>query len=124
MLGELVALNDDFDDENRESTPPSFTDYDSEDDIKENVIGFNSTGSIKSPSRQNKTAEQLFQTARSESLEATSAAKAVFNQLIDVRHHAQQSQNHSDALLRDIGMGYEELKKKQEEGTETEDKQD
>eukprot|EP00581_Thalassiosira_minuscula_P016199 CAMPEP_0183731386 /NCGR_PEP_ID=MMETSP0737-20130205/35271_1 /TAXON_ID=385413 /ORGANISM="Thalassiosira miniscula, Strain CCMP1093" /LENGTH=90 /DNA_ID=CAMNT_0025964099 /DNA_START=3 /DNA_END=271 /DNA_ORIENTATION=- len=43
ILGELVVLNDDFDDENRESTPPSFTDYDSEDDIKENVIGFSST---------------------------------------------------------------------------------
>jgi len=37
-----------------------------------------------------------------------------------VRHHAQQSQNHAYALLRDIGMSYEELKKKQEEGPDTE----
>jgi len=118
ILGESVVLNDDFDDENRESTPPSLTDYDSEDDIKENVVGFSSTGSIKSPLPQKLTAEQLFQTARSKSIEATSTAKAFLNQLVDVRHHAQQSQNHADALLRDIGMGYDELKTKPEEGSE------
>ncbi|KAL7546595.1 hypothetical protein ACHAWF_009926, partial [Thalassiosira exigua] len=116
ILGTSLALNDDFDDENRESTPPSFTDYDSEDDIKENVIGFNSTGSIKSTSPQKLTAEQLFQKARAESIEATSAANAASNQLNDVVHQAQQLQNHASALLRDIGMSYEELIKKRESG--------
>lgn len=115
----LVVLNDDFDDENRDSTPPSFTDYDSEEDIKENVIGFNSIGSIKTTHPHKFTAEQLFQTARTESLEASSNAKAALDELTDIRHQAQQSQNHADALIRDIGMSYEELKRKQEEGPET-----
>mmetsp|Transcript_10675 Transcript_10675/g.23612 ORF Transcript_10675/g.23612 Transcript_10675/m.23612 type:complete len:1186 (-) Transcript_10675:39-3596(-) len=118
ILGESVVLNDDFDDENRDATPPSFTDYDSEEDMKENVIGFNSTGSIKSPSPQKRTALQLFQTARTKSMEAASAAKAAHNQLMDMSHHAQQSQNHADALLRDINMSHDQLKKKREEGIE------
>ena len=114
--GKSLALNDDFDDENRVTTTPTDTDYDSEDDIKEYVIGFNSTGSIKSTTPQKITPEQLFQTARSESIEATSAANAALLQLSDVKHQAHQSQNHADALLRDIGMTVDELKKKREEG--------
>lgn len=126
----LLALNDDFDDENRASSPkedhpPTDTDYDSEDDIifKENVIGFNSTGSIKSalpPSQSKKmlTTEQLFQVAKTESIEATSTAKTTHLQLLDAKQQAQQSQNHADGLLRDIGMSYDELKKKREEGIE------
>ena len=93
------VLNDDFDDENQEMAPPTFTDYDSEDDIKENVIGFSSTGSIKSPSTPALLPEQLFQTARGQSIETANAAKTAHNQLTELRHHAQQSQNHADALL-------------------------
>lgn len=118
ILGQSVVLNDDFDDENRDSTPPAFTDYDSEDDIKEHVVGFNSKGSIKSPTPVMLTGEELYQTARSESIEATSTAKAVNNQYMDLKHQAQQSQNHADAMLRDINMSYEELKKKREEGAD------
>lgn len=119
IIGEKLVLNDDFDDENRDATPPSFTDYDSEDDIKENVVGFTSKGSIKSPSPQVLTAEELFQVARSRALEANSAADAAHNQLLDTRHRAKQTQNHADSLLRDINMTYAELKKKREEGSET-----
>lgn len=113
-VSEGFTLNDDFDDENRNMTPPSFTDYDSEDDMLENVVGFSSTGSIKSPDSQVPT-EELFQSARSQQLEASAAADAAYNQLHDTRHRAQQSQKHADALLRDIKMTYDELKKKREE---------
>ena len=116
IMGQLVALNDDFDDENREAASPSFLDYDSEDDIKEYVVGFNSTSSIKSPTPTTLTVNALYQTARSESLEAASAENAANNLLIDVKHQAQQSQNHADAMLRDINMTYDELKQKREEG--------
>lgn len=116
MNGEVLVLNDDYDDENRDSVPPPDIDYDSEDDLKENVIGFSSTGSIKSPlPEQKQTAEQLFQTARSESIEATFASRAAYNELHDAKHRAQLSQNHADALLRDINMSYDELKKKRQE---------
>ena len=118
IIGEKVVLNDDFDDENRDATPPSFTDYDSEDDMKENVVGFNSTGSIRSPSHQVLTAEELFQVARSQSIEANTAADSAYNQLLDIRHRAKQAQNHADSLLRDINMTYEELVKKREGGNE------
>ena len=114
-VSEGFTLNDDFDDENRNLTPPSFTDYDSEDDMLENVVGFSSTGSIKSPDAQVLTTEELFQAARSQQLEASAAADAAYNQLLDTRHRAQQSQKHADALLRDINMTYDELKKKREE---------
>lgn len=116
MNHEVLVLNDDYDDENRDSLPPTETDYDSEDDLKENVIGFSTTGSIKSPlPEQKQTAEQLFQTARSESIEATFASRAAFNELHDAKQRAQLSQNHADALLRDINMSYDELKKKRQE---------
>ena len=114
-VSEGFTLNDDFDDENRDMAPPSFTDYDSEDDMLENVVGFSSTGSIKSPDTQVLTTEELFQSARSQQLEASAAADAAYNQLLDTRHRAQQSQKHADALLRDINMTYDELKKKREE---------
>ncbi len=119
MNGEVLVLNDDYDDENRDFAPPTDADYDSEDDLKENVIGFSSTGSIKSPlPEQKQTAEQLFQTARSESIEATFASRAAYNELHDAKHRAQSSQNHADALLRDINMSYDELKKKRQEDIE------
>ena len=118
IIGEKVALNDDFDDDNRDSTPHSFTDYDSEDDMKENVVGFSSTGSIRSPSPQVLTAEELFQVARSQSIEANTAADAAHNQLLDIRHRAKRTQNHADSLLRDINMTYEELVKKREDENE------
>ena len=118
-IGEKLVLNDDFDDENRDATPPSFTDYDSEDDMKENVVGFSSKGSIKSPSPQMLTAEELYQVSRSQSLEANSAADAARNQLLDIKHRVKQMKSHADSLLRDINMTYDELKKKREEGIET-----
>jgi len=119
ILGHSVVLNDDFDDENRDATPPSNEDYDSEDDIKEHVVGFNSKGSIKSPTPTKLTGEALYQTARTESMEANTAAKDANDEYEDIKHRAQQSQNHADALLRDISMTYEELKKKREEGLDS-----
>jgi hypothetical protein len=119
IMGEKLALNDDFDDENRDATPPSFIDYDSEDDMKENVVGFSSKGSIKSPSPQMLTADELFQVARSQSLEANSAVDAARNQLLDIKHRVKQMKSHADSLLRDINMTYDELKKKREEGIDT-----
>jgi len=115
-LGSNMVLNDDFDDELRNSTPPTDTDYDSEDDLTHNVVGFDSKGSIKDPERKRMgSADVVFQNARLASLEANSAARNAHQQLTDIRRRAKQSQRHSNALLRDVGMTYEQLKKKREE---------
>ena len=115
-MGSNMVLNDDFDDELRNCTPPIDTNYDSEDDVAHNVVGFDSKGSIRDPKRKRKvSADAVFQNARHESLEANSAARNAHEQLTDIRRRAKQSLRHSDALLRDVGMTYEELKKKREE---------
>ena len=115
LLDGATVLNDDFDDEIRALVPPTFADYDSEDDVKENVIGFNSIGSVKAQSYTQKlTADQLFQIAKKEASEASGAAFAAQNNLIDCKKLAIHMQNHRDALLRDIGMSYNDLKKKRE----------
>jgi hypothetical protein len=64
-----AVLNDDFDDEIRTAAPPSYIDYDSEDDLKENVIGFKSTGTIKSPVEQKRVSlKELFTSANTEAV--------------------------------------------------------
>jgi len=109
-----VVLNDDFDDELR-NLEPMEPDYDSDDDLKENVIGFNSWGSIKSPDTTQKySSEQLYQIAKREALEANAAVQIAQNNLNDSKSTAKQMRNHADALLRDIGMTFEELKEKRE----------
>ncbi|KAL3786275.1 hypothetical protein HJC23_005353 [Cyclotella cryptica] len=122
------VLNDDFDDENRAAVPPSHADYDSEDDINEVVIGFKSSGTIKSPFAQKISLKELFQTANSEASDSSAAANVAHNELMEAKAAEQQARRHADALLRDIGMTYEELKAKRnsgkdchvEEGTEVE----
>ena len=130
--GRELVLNDDFDDENRAAVTPSCTDYDSEDDLDELVIGFNSTGTIRSPVDGKMSLKELFQTANTEAVDSKSAANAVHNELMDATAIEQETRKHADALLRDIGMSYEELKLKRkqgghntvEEGTEVELSQD
>ena len=113
----VAALNDDFDDENRKATPPS-EGYDSEDDIENNVVAFTSSGSITSESKNNATYEQLFKTAKHDAIIANAAVKSIAIQCDDANRRAIQAQNHADALLRDVGLSYEELKKKREKGTD------
>lgn len=113
----VAALNDDFDDENRKATPPS-EGYDSEDDIENNVVAFTSSGSITSESKNNATYEQLFKTAKHDAIIASAAVKSIAIQCDDANRRAIQAQNHADALLRDVGLSYEELKKKREKGTD------
>lgn len=121
------VLNDDFDDENRASISPSYIEYDSEDDLDEEVIGFKSTGTIKSADDRKMSLKELYQTATAEALDSKSTANAIHNELMDAKTSEEQARRHADALLRDIGMSYEELKVKREmggdyveEGTEVE----
>jgi hypothetical protein len=111
-----TVLNDDFDDEIRTAVPLSVSGYDSEDDLDKDIIGFTSAGSIKAKSTKGLTLKQLFLTAKSEAKEATTAAEDAKSQLADVKISSLQAQKHADALLRDIGMTYEEIKKKRESG--------
>jgi hypothetical protein len=114
--GSKSVLNDDFDDENRVAVPPANTEYDSEDDLDEEVIGFKSSGTIKSAVGRKISLKELYHTAHSEALDSKSAANAAHNELIDAKAAEQQARRHADALLRDIGMTYEELKTKREAG--------
>ncbi|KAL7446922.1 hypothetical protein ACHAXM_011704 [Skeletonema potamos] len=126
MSGERTVLNNDFDDENRVAVAPENEGYDSEDDIGNNVVGFTSFGSIKSGTKNNATYEQLYKTARHDAAEAIATVKSLSIQYDDAKKRATQARNHADALLRDVGMSYEELKIKRanrpdhvaEEGTE------
>ncbi|KAL7473532.1 hypothetical protein ACHAXS_013986 [Conticribra weissflogii] len=109
-----VVLNDDFDEELKNQEVVD-SDYDSEDDMRHNIVGFNSFGSIKSIDKTQKyTAEQLYQIAKRESLEANAAAQIARNNLEDGKNTAKQMRNHADALLRDIGMTFDKLKEKRE----------
>lgn len=110
------VLNDDFDDENRVDACDSCEDYDSEDDLEEKVVGFKSTGTIKSAVNRKIQLKELFQTANAEATDSKSAANAAHNELVDAKTAEQQARKHADALLRDIGMSYEELKVKRETG--------
>ena len=110
------VLNDDFDDENRADVSPSYEEYDSEDDLEEEVVGFKSTGTIKSAINRKISLKELYQTANAEAMDSKSAANAAHNELVDAKTAEQQARKHADALLRDIGMSYEQLKVKRETG--------
>ncbi|KAL7497098.1 hypothetical protein ACHAWT_007458 [Skeletonema menzelii] len=118
MSGESTVLNDDFDDENRIAAAPESDGYDSEDDVYNNVVAFTSSGSIKTEAKNNATYEQLFKTAKHDATEANATAKSLSIQYDDATRRAAQAQNHADALLRDVGMSYEELKKKRGSGSD------
>ena len=118
VSGEKTVLNDDFDDENRLSVSPQSGGYDSEDDIDKNVVAFTSSGSIKSDAKNNATYEHLFKAAEHDATEASAAAKSLTIQYDDATKRAAQAQNHADALLRDVGMSYEQLKKKRANGAD------
>ena len=108
--------NDDFDDEIKAAVPPTCEEYDSEDDLHKEVIGFKSIGTIKSGDDRKMSLKQLFQTANAEARDSKSAAKVAENEMMDVKVVEQQGRRHADALLRDIKMTYEELKSKRESG--------
>eukprot|EP00577_Skeletonema_sp_RCC1716_P032344 CAMPEP_0113411850 /NCGR_PEP_ID=MMETSP0013_2-20120614/22510_1 /TAXON_ID=2843 ORGANISM="Skeletonema costatum, Strain 1716" /NCGR_SAMPLE_ID=MMETSP0013_2 /ASSEMBLY_ACC=CAM_ASM_000158 /LENGTH=1067 /DNA_ID=CAMNT_0000298281 /DNA_START=258 /DNA_END=3461 /DNA_ORIENTATION=+ /assembly_acc=CAM_ASM_000158 len=116
--GKTTVLNNDFDDENRTAVAPESGGYDSEDDIDNNVVAFTSSGSIKSKAKTNVTYEQLFKIARHDATEANATAKSLSIQHDDATRRAAQARNHADALLRDVGMSYEELKKKRADGSD------
>ena len=118
LMGQMTVLNDDFDDENRLSTEPKSDGYDSEEDIDSNVVAFSPTGSIKSEEKNKASYGQLFKTAKHDATEANATAKSLAIQYDDAERRAAQAQNHADALLRDVGMSYEELKKKRAAGSD------
>ena len=118
IVGQTTVLNNDFDDENRIAVAPESEGYDSEDDIDNNVVAFTSSGSIKSEAKNNATYEQLFKTAKHDATEANAVVKLLSIQNDDAKGRATQARNHADALLRDVGMSYEELKNKRAEGSD------
>jgi len=118
MSGETTVLNNDFDDENRTAVAPESEGYDSEDDIGNNVVAFTSSGSIKSEAKNNATYEQLFKTAKHDAAEAIAAVKSLAIQYDDAKKRATQARNHANALLRDVGMSYDELKTKRANGSD------